>query len=76
MGWFGGGNEAALVRMQALVDELQQNSAAVTKVLDVLTGADDAAGAAQAALDLRSAVARRSSHMDHVDVQVTGLRAR
>ena len=25
---------------------------------------------------LRSAVARRSSHMDHVDVQVTGLRAR
>jgi putative methionine-R-sulfoxide reductase with GAF domain len=52
MGWFGTGDSAALAESQALVSELQGNTAAITKVLDALVRANDAAGAAQAALNV------------------------
>ena len=54
MGWFGAGNAAAKAQLQVrvLTREAQENSAAITKVLDALTRADSAERAAQAALDV------------------------
>jgi GAF domain-containing protein len=52
MSWFGTRDTSGSAEAQALVTELQENSVALTKVLDALARADNAAGAAQAALEV------------------------